>query len=195
MVTATRALEQRVRALDAFLAVEHRRGPVQPAAWLVVVPFAADGTPDVTAGGPWPGAGDARLADVVRRALRATAPDTPEPHVVVVGDDPAGLGLPMADVADLRVSGDEVRCDGRRVDVLWRRTKDPALAELLARPVARGRVRVANALGAEAAARVVPELDDLVRRVCGEEPVPLPARGVPSVACWDGCGWTVVAQP
>lgn len=207
MVTATHAFEQRVRALDAFLADAHgarravRDGVVPagllpanapaaapPAAWLVVVPFAADGTPDVAGVGAWFGTSDVQR-EAVRRALHRTAPDVRDPHLVVVGDDPLGLGLPVVAPDELDVVGDEVRRDGRRVDVVWRRAE---VGERLARPVARGRVRLANAPGAELAGRALPFVEDLVRWACGEEPEPLLAGGRPAVACWDGCGWQVV---
>lgn len=248
--TLSRGVEQRVRALDTFVAdahgaqravrdgvvpadllrapwlVEAMRAAPPPAAWCVVA------GPDVVvdaATGEWLVLEDnvrtptmagyacaaaelvrplrppeaavadpaAELPRALLRALRATAPDADEPHVVVLGDGARSgvrwelhdlarrLGLPLVEPHELRVVRDELRtrADDRRVDVVWRRTSEEhlhlpdgaasELHDLFARPVATGRVRVANAFGTGVAddKRAFAYVPDLVRWACGEEPL------------------------
>ncbi|MGY1793054.1 circularly permuted type 2 ATP-grasp protein [Geodermatophilus sp. SYSU D00525] len=134
-------------------------------------------------------------AAAVRRML-AAATDLPDPVVAVLGDgsrsavtweiDRLGemVGAPVVLPSQLTLRGDDLLLpDGRRVDLLWRRTSEerPAgddgrpneLGELLLRPLRAGRVTVVNAFGTGVAddKRTFPYVEDLVRFFLGEEPL------------------------
>lgn len=135
------------------------------------------------------------LPRALTRALRATAPDTDDPHAVLLGDGARSgvrweladlarrLGVPLVEPRDLTRAGDELRADGRRVDVVFRRTSEEhlhtpegertELHDLFAKPIAAGRVRVANAFGTGVAddKRAFAYVPDLIRWACGEEPL------------------------
>ena len=151
--------------------------------------------------GPRPVREPAREA--LRRMLRAAAGSADA--VVAVLDDggrPAVrweiarlaelVGAPAVRPEDLSARGDALHLpDGRRVDLLWRRTSEErlhddagrvnALGELLLRPLRAGTVAVVNAFGAGVAddKRTYPYVEDLVRFFCGEEPL------LPSVPSYD----------
>jgi len=153
-----------------------------------------------------PGPREARepARDGLRRVLRAAAPGVRDPVVVVLADramsampwelDAFGelLGVPVVDSHELRRGpGDTVRLpDGRRVDVIFRRTSEERLrddarglshlGELLLDPLQAGTVAVVNAFGTGVAddKRVHPYVEDLVRWACGTEPL---LRSVPAV--------------
>ncbi|WP_176819050.1 circularly permuted type 2 ATP-grasp protein [Quadrisphaera sp. DSM 44207] len=127
--------------------------------------------------------------------LRAATP-VPDPVVAVLDDDGPGrvrwevgalaalLGVPAVRPAQLRPRGGAlVLPDGRRVDVLWRRTSEErlhddagrlnALGQLLLGPLRAGSLAVVNAFGSGVAddKRTYPYVEDLVRFFCGEEPL------------------------
>jgi carboxylate-amine ligase len=140
----------------------------------------------------------------ILRVLRAAAPAVADPVVVVLADrtrsampwelDAFGelLGVPAVDPEDLRHGpGDSVRLrDGRRVDVIFRRTSEERLrddagrlshlGELLLPALLAGTVAVVNAFGTGVAddKRVHPYVEELVRWACGTEPL---LRSVPEV--------------
>ena len=147
------------------------------------------------------------LREPAREALRrmlAAAAGPPDPVVAVLDDGgrPAVrweiarlaelVDAPAVRPEDLLARGDALHlADGRRVDLLWRRTSEErlhddagrvnALGELLLRPLAAGTVAVVNAFGTGVAddKRTYPYVEDLVRFFCGEEPL------LPSVPSYD----------
>jgi uncharacterized circularly permuted ATP-grasp superfamily protein len=83
----------------------------------------------------------AEVFELLAAALRGAAPPTvDDPHIVLVTDGPANsawyehqlvaekLGLPIARPDELERRGDELLLNGRRVDVVYRRTDDDELA-------------------------------------------------------------------
>ena len=140
--------------------------------------------------------------DGLLRVLRAAAPGVADPLVVVLADrarsampwelDAFGelLGVPVVDPQDLAHGpGDSLRLrDGRRVDVVFRRTSEERLrddagrlshlGELLLPALLAGTVAVVNAFGTGVAddKRVHPYVEDLVRWASGAEPL---LRSVP----------------
>ncbi|WNV73569.1 circularly permuted type 2 ATP-grasp protein [Geodermatophilus sp. DSM 44513] len=143
-----------------------------------------------------PGPAPVREAAVaaVRRML-AAATDVPDPVVAVLGDGPRSavaweidrfgemVDAPVVLPAQLAARGDAlVLPDGRRVDLLWRRTSEERLTdddgrpnelgELLLGPLRAGTVTVVNAFGTGVAddKRTFPYVEDLVRFFLGEEP-------------------------
>ena len=155
-------------------------------------------------GAPVPREARGPARDGILRVLRAAAPEVADPVVVVLADrarsampwelDAFGelLGVPALDPEDLRHGpGDSVRLrDGRRVDVIFRRTSEERLrddagrlshlGELLLPALLAGTVAVVNAFGTGVAddKRVHPYVEDLVRWACGTEPL---LRSVPEV--------------
>jgi carboxylate-amine ligase len=142
--------------------------------------------------GPAPVREAARTA--VRRML-ADATDLPDPVVAVLGDGPRSsvaweidrlgemAGAPVVLPAQLTARGDDVLLpDGRRVDLLWRRTSEERLTgddgrpnelgELLLPALRAGTLTVVNAFGTGVAddKRTFPYVEDLVRFFLGEEP-------------------------
>jgi carboxylate-amine ligase len=141
--------------------------------------------------------------EALRRMLRAAAGS--DDAVVALLDDGgrpavrweiARLGelvdAPTVRPEDLRARGDALHLpDGRRVDLLWRRTSEErlhddagrvnALGELLLRPLRAGTVAVVNAFGTGVAddKRTYPYVEDLVRFFEGSEPL------LPSVPSYD----------
>lgn len=128
------------------------------------------------------------------RVLRTVSPRE-DPVVAVLGDGPesavpweidaAGelLGVPVLQPAELRAAHGEVRGpDGRRIDVLWRRTgeerlrddagRSTVLGDVLGDALRAGTLAVVNAFGSGVAddKRVLPYAEDLVRFYCGEAP-------------------------
>ncbi len=147
------------------------------------------------------------LEDAVRggllRVLRAAAPEREDPVIAILGDGPGGSGawgceldvlaelldVPLVGTQDLTPRGDAVLLpDGRRADVLWRRTSEERLHDdagtpnelgrLLLGPLRAGALRVVNAFGTGVAddKRLLPHADALVRFFCGEEPLLATAR-------------------
>src|SRR3712207_5625161 len=129
------------------------------------------------------------------RRMPADATDVPDPVVGVLGDGPRSsvpweidrfgemVGAPVVLPAQLTARGDDLRLpDGRRVDVLWRRTSEERLTrddgrpnelgELLLRPLRAGTVTVVNAFGTGVAddKRTFPYVEDLVRFFLGGQP-------------------------
>ncbi|MGY1770954.1 circularly permuted type 2 ATP-grasp protein [Blastococcus sp. SYSU D00813] len=150
-----------------------------------------------------PGPAPVREAAVsaVRRML-AAATDRPDPVVAVLGDGPRGgipweidrlgemAGAPVVLPEQLAVRGDALHLpDGRRVDLLWRRTGEERLTgddgrpnelgEVLLGPLRAGTVTVVNAFGTGVAddKRTYVYVEDLVRFFLGEEPL---LRSVPA---------------
>ncbi len=149
--------------------------------------------------------GPAPVREAARTAMRrmlAAATDLPDPVVAVLGDGPRGgipweidqlgemAGAPVVLPSDLVTRGDALALpDGRRVDLLWRRTSEERLTddhgrlnelgELLDRPLRAGTVTVVNAFGTGVAddKRTYPYVEDLVRFFLGEEPQ---VRSVPA---------------
>ncbi|MGY1671692.1 circularly permuted type 2 ATP-grasp protein [Geodermatophilus sp. SYSU D00710] len=146
--------------------------------------------------GVQPGPPPVREAAVaaVRRML-AAATDVPDPVVAVLGDGPRSAvaweidrlgemaGAPVVLPAQLTLRGEDLLLpDGRRVDLVWRRTSEERLTgddgrpnelgELLLRPLRAGTVTVVNAFGTGVAddKRTFPYVEDLVRFFLGEEP-------------------------
>jgi carboxylate-amine ligase len=142
--------------------------------------------------GPVPVREAARTA--MRRML-AAATDVPDPVVAVLGDGPRSavaweidrlgemVDAPVVLPAQLTVRGEDLALpDGRRVDLLWRRTSEERLTdddgrpdelgELLLGPLRAGTVTVVNAFGTGVAddKRTFPYVEDLVRFFLGEEP-------------------------
>ncbi|SDD30135.1 Uncharacterized conserved protein, circularly permuted ATPgrasp superfamily [Geodermatophilus telluris] len=132
--------------------------------------------------------------DAARRML-ADATDLPDPVVAVLGDGPRSavaweidrlgevVGAPVVLPEQLTARGDDLLLpDGRRVDLLWRRTSEERLTgddgrpnelgELLLAPLRAGTVTVVNAFGTGVAddKRTFPYVEDLVRFFLGEEP-------------------------
>jgi uncharacterized circularly permuted ATP-grasp superfamily protein len=107
------------------------------------------------------------------------------------------LGAPLVTIADLDVRADGVYCDGRRIDVVYRRTdadtltgedgSPAAVGEAPAEPWLDGRVTLLNAFGAGIAddKLVHAYVEDMVRFYLGEEPllasVPTHDPGEPDV--------------
>ncbi|MGY1695655.1 circularly permuted type 2 ATP-grasp protein [Geodermatophilus sp. SYSU D00814] len=143
-----------------------------------------------------PGPAPVREAAVaaVRRML-ADATDRPDPVVAVLGDGPRSavaweidrlgemVDAPVVLPGQLTLRGEELRLpDGRRVDLLWRRTSEERLTdddgrpnelgELLTGPLRAGTVTVVNAFGSGVAddKRTFPYVEDLVRFFLGEQP-------------------------
>ncbi|SFT89747.1 Uncharacterized conserved protein, circularly permuted ATPgrasp superfamily [Geodermatophilus amargosae] len=142
--------------------------------------------------------GPAPVREAARTAMRrmlADATDVPDPVVAVLGDGPRSsvaweidrlgemVDAPVLLAAQLSVRGDAlVLPDGRRVDLLWRRTSEERLTdddgrpnelgELLLGPLRAGTVTVVNAFGTGVAddKRTFPYVEDLVRFFLGEEP-------------------------
>ncbi|GAB3315011.1 circularly permuted type 2 ATP-grasp protein [Geodermatophilus aquaeductus] len=129
------------------------------------------------------------------RRMLADATDLADPVVAVLGDGPRSavaweidrlgemVGAPVVLPSELAVRGEDlVLPDGRRVDLLWRRTSEERLSdddgrpnelgELLLGPLRAGTVTVVNAFGTGVAddKRTFPYVEDLVRFFLGEEP-------------------------
>lgn len=136
------------------------------------------------------------VAATAMRRMLAGATVVDDPVVAVLGDGPRSsvpweidrfgelVGAPVVLPADLTVRGDEVVLpDGRRADVLWRRTSEERLTgddgrpnelgQLLLGPLRAGTVTVVNAFGTGVAddKRTFPYVEDLVRFLLGEEPL------------------------
>ncbi len=148
------------------------------------------------AGAPVPRDARGPARDGLLRVLRAAAPGVAEPVVVVLADramsampwelDAFGelLGVPVVDSHELRHGPGNALLlrDGRRVDVIFRRTSEERLrddrgrlsylGELLLPALLAGTVAVVNAFGTGVAddKLVHPHVEDLVRWACGEEP-------------------------
>ncbi|HJX42900.1 MAG TPA: circularly permuted type 2 ATP-grasp protein, partial [Geodermatophilus sp.] len=152
--------------------------------------------------GPLPhgrsGLSPAPVREAARAAVRrmlADATGLADPVVAVLGDGPRGgvpweidrlgemAGAPVVLPEQLAARGDGlVLPDGRRVDLLWRRTSEERLTdddgrpnelgEVLAGPLRAGTVTVVNAFGTGVAddKRTYPYVEDLVRFFLGEEP-------------------------
>ena len=146
-------------------------------------------------------------------ALREAAPGVSDAVIAVLTDGPGGaysehqwaareIGAPLVTVDDLELHGGAVRlrADGRRVDVVYRRSNEDRLrdesgalthvGELLAEPVASGAVAVANAFGAGVAddKQTHAYVESMVRFYLGEEPA---IRSVPSVDLGTGAAATL----
>jgi uncharacterized circularly permuted ATP-grasp superfamily protein len=134
-------------------------------------------------------------AEAMRRML-ADATDVPDPVVAVLGDGPRSavsweidrfgelVDAPVVLPGQLTVRGEDLLLpDGRRVDLLWRRTSEERLTdddgrpnelgELLLPALRAGTVTVVNAFGTGVAddKRTFPYVEDLVRHFLGEEPL------------------------
>jgi carboxylate-amine ligase len=85
------------------------------------------------------------------------------------------LDVPVLTVEALTDRGGTLHGPDGPLDVVWRRTSHERLAELpvFAGPLAAGTLRVVNAFGTGVAddKRVLPYVPDLVRALCGEEPL------------------------
>ncbi|MGY1747547.1 circularly permuted type 2 ATP-grasp protein [Blastococcus sp. SYSU D00695] len=143
--------------------------------------------------------GPAPVRAVAREAMRAMladATDVADPVVAVLGDGPRSsvaweidrfgemTGAPVVLPQQLRTRGNALLLpDGRRVDVLWRRTSEERLTgddglsnelgELLLPALRAGTVAVLNAFGTGVAddKRTFCHVEDLVRFFLGEEPL------------------------
>ncbi|MFQ1002674.1 circularly permuted type 2 ATP-grasp protein [Modestobacter sp. SSW1-42] len=135
-------------------------------------------------------------AAAAMRRMLADATDVADPVVAVLGDGPRSavsweidrfgelVGAPVVLPAQLTPRGaDLLLPDGRRVDLLWRRTSEERLTdddgrpndlgELLLPALRAGTVTVVNAFGTGVAddKRTFPYVEDLVRHFLGEEPL------------------------
>jgi uncharacterized circularly permuted ATP-grasp superfamily protein len=135
-------------------------------------------------------------AATAMRAMLADATDVPDPVVAVLGDGPRSavsweidrfgelVGAPVVLPGQLNARGDHLELpDGRRVDLLWRRTSEERLTDddgepndlgdLLLPALRAGTVTVVNAFGTGVAddKRTFPYVEDLVRHLLGEEPL------------------------
>jgi uncharacterized circularly permuted ATP-grasp superfamily protein len=135
------------------------------------------------------------LAAEAMRAMLADATDVPDPVVAVLGDGPRSavsweidrfgemVGAPVVLPGQLTARGEDLLLpDGRRVDLLWRRTSEERLTDddgapnelgqLLLPALRGGTVTVVNAFGTGVAddKRTFPYVEDLVRFFLGEEP-------------------------
>ena len=135
------------------------------------------------------------VPELLRATLRAAAPGVDDPSVVVLTDGPDNsaayehawaaeqLGVPLVEPEDLALHGDELRHEGRRVDVVYRRTDADAVetdvGRLLMGPARAGTVAVVNAFGTGVGddKLVHAYVEDLVRFHLGEEPL---LRSVPT---------------
>ncbi|SFO74074.1 Uncharacterized conserved protein, circularly permuted ATPgrasp superfamily [Geodermatophilus dictyosporus] len=142
--------------------------------------------------GPVPVRAAAR--DAMVRML-AAATDLPDPVVAVLGDGPRSsvpweidrfgemVGAPVVLPSQLTARGEDLLLpDGRRVDLLWRRTSEERLTgddgrpnelgEVLLPALRAGTVTVVNAFGTGVAddKRTFPYVEDLVRFFLDEEP-------------------------
>jgi uncharacterized circularly permuted ATP-grasp superfamily protein len=131
-------------------------------------------------------------APALRRALEAATP-AEDPYVVLLTDGPANtahwehcalaeaVGVPLVTADRLRRDGDRLLHGGRQVDVVYRRTENERLTELLEAPLRAGRLAVANAFGTGVAddKLVHAYVEDMVRFYLGEEPE------LPSVRTFD----------
>jgi carboxylate-amine ligase len=135
------------------------------------------------------------VIDLLRETLRTAAPEVENPYTVVLTDGPDNsaayehawaaeqLGIPLVEPEDLELRGDVLRHDGRRVDVLYRRTNadtvDTDVGRLLIAPVRAGTLGLVNAFGTGVAddKLVHAYVEDLVRFHLGEEPL---LRSVPT---------------
>jgi uncharacterized circularly permuted ATP-grasp superfamily protein len=143
-----------------------------------------------------PGPAPVREAAVAAmRRMLADATDVADPVVAVLGDGPRSsvaweidrfgemVGAPVVLPSELTARGEELLLpDGRRVDLLWRRTSEERLTddegrpnelgELLLPALRAGTVTVVNAFGTGVAddKRTFPYVEDLVRFFLGEEP-------------------------
>jgi uncharacterized circularly permuted ATP-grasp superfamily protein len=143
----------------------------------------------VVVAGPRPRPIEGPLRALLHGMARAAAPEVAEPVVAILGRDPGNYvlweieelgrltGWPVVAIGDLRADGDRVVLpDGRKVDLLWRRTSAELLSDVgrpLHRALLSGELRVVNAFGCGAAddKRTYPYVEDLVRYFCGEEPL------------------------
>ena len=142
--------------------------------------------------------GPAPVREAAREAMRrmlADATDLPDPVVAVLGDGPRSsvpweidrfgemVGAPVVLPSQLTARGEDLLLpDGRRVDLLWRRTSEERLTgddgrpnelgEVLLPALRAGTVTVVNAFGTGVAddKRTFPYVEDLVRFFLGEEP-------------------------
>ncbi len=142
--------------------------------------------------------GPAPVREAARNAVHrmlADATDLPDPVVAVLGDGPRSavpweidrlgemVDAPVVLPSQLATPGEDLLLpDGRRVDLLWRRTSEERLTdddgrptelgELLSAPLRAGTVTVVNAFGTGVAddKRTFPYVEDLVRFFLGEEP-------------------------
>ncbi|WP_336026860.1 circularly permuted type 2 ATP-grasp protein [Geodermatophilus sp. FMUSA9-8] len=135
-------------------------------------------------------------AEAAMRRMLADATGLPDPVLAVLGDGPRSsvpweidrfgemVGAPVVLPSQLTARGDDLLLpDGRRVDLLWRRTSEERLTdddgrpnelgELLLGPLRAGTVTVVNAFGTGVAddKRTFPYVEDLVRFFTGEEPL------------------------
>ncbi|MGY1650257.1 circularly permuted type 2 ATP-grasp protein [Geodermatophilus sp. SYSU D01119] len=136
------------------------------------------------------------VAVTAMRRMLADATDLPDPVLAVLGDGPRSsvpweidrfgemVGAPVVLPSQLSARGEDLLLpDGRRVDLLWRRTSEERLTdddgrpnelgELLLGPLRAGTVAVVNAFGTGVAddKRTFPYVEDLVRFFTGEEPL------------------------
>ncbi len=111
------------------------------------------------------------------------------PNVVVLTDGPdnsahfehawaaAEIGVPLVEPGDLERDGDHLLHDGRRVDVVYRRTNadelDTDIGALLEPALRAGTLAVVNAFGTKVADDKVAHayVEDMVRFYLGEEPL------------------------
>ena len=142
--------------------------------------------------------GPAPVREAAREAMRrmlADATALPDPVVAVLGDGPRSsvpweidrfgemVGAPVVLPSQLTARGEDLLLpDGRRVDLLWRRTSEERLTgddgrpnelgEVLLPALRAGTVTVVNAFGTGVAddKRTFPYVEDLVRFFLGEEP-------------------------
>ena len=121
--------------------------------------------------------------------LRAVAAgDDDEPYLVVLTDGPdnsahwehawaaEAIGVPLVELADLRLDGDRLRHGERAVDALYRRTNadvlDTDAGRLLGPAVKAGKVGMVNAFGCGVGDDKLTHayVEDMVRFYLGEEP-------------------------
>jgi uncharacterized circularly permuted ATP-grasp superfamily protein len=129
------------------------------------------------------------VAGMLGATLRAAAPEGGDPAIVVLTDGPdnsaywehawvaEALSVPLVQPGDLELRGDRLLHDGRRVDVVYRRTNadrvDTEVGALLVPPLRAGTLGVVNAFGTMVADDKLAHayVEDLVRYFCGGEPL------------------------
>jgi uncharacterized circularly permuted ATP-grasp superfamily protein len=128
------------------------------------------------------------VAGMLEATLRDAAPEGGDPALVVLTDGDGNsaawehawaaqaLGVPLVEPGDLQLRGDRLLHDGRRGDVVYRRTDadrvDTEVGALLLPPLRAGTLGVVNAFGTMVADDKLAHayVEDLVRYFCGEEP-------------------------
>jgi carboxylate-amine ligase len=128
------------------------------------------------------------LPALLRRTLESAAAGHDEPYLVVLTDGPdnsahwehawaaRAIGVPLVELADLRLDGDRLRHGDRAVDALYRRTNadvlDTDAGRLLGPAVRAGTVGMVNAFGCGVGDDKLTHayVEEMVRFYLGEEP-------------------------